>query len=304
MSQATLREIDVDQLAALAEQVDTYLKDQIKHRPLPANLKEAISYALFGGGKRLRPMLVLHACQAVGGKQPGAMAAAAAIELVHCFSLVHDDLPAMDDSELRRGRLTLHRQTSDAMAVLAGDLMLSLAFEVLASNVCDQDRCARLTRELSIATNDMIAGQVYDTLPEWPVDEDGEELDEVERLELIHSHKTGALIKAACRMGAIAGGAQAAELASITDYAESIGLMFQIVDDLLDVTSTTQALGKDVQADADNGKLTYPGVLGIEASQDEVERLRVAAHTALEAFDDGNAEPLHTLADWLATREK
>ena len=290
--------IDLEALAAPAGPVEAYMERFIAERPFPSNLREAIHYGVMGGGKRLRPILVLRCCEAVGGEHEAALPAAGAIELIHCFSLVHDDLPAMDDDALRRGRPTLHIHAGEAMAILAGDAMSAMAFELLTTRVKDDALSAKLVRELSIATNDMVAGQVFDTLP--PHDAPAEPM---ERLRNIHQHKTGALLRCACRMGAICGGAGEAALASLTTYADAVGLMFQVVDDLLDVTSTAEQLGKATQKDEQAGKLTYPGLIGLEASRTEVRRLHGAALSAIEALGE-TAQPLRDLADYMAVREK
>jgi geranylgeranyl diphosphate synthase type II len=280
--------------------VESYLEAALDQRPLPKNLREATAYGLLGGGKRMRPILVLWACRAVGGSPQNAMPAAAAIELVHCFSLVHDDLPAMDDDDLRRGRPTLHRHTNEAMAILAGDLMSSLAFELIATRM-PAELAGLITRELAIGTNDMIAGQVFDTLPDFDA-----ATPPLDRLKAIHRNKTGALIRCACRMGAIVGsgtGTSSEPLACLTRYGEAIGLMFQVVDDLLDVTQTTEHLGKKAGKDADKGKLTYPGLIGIDASRREVERLEAEAYDALKPLGD-DARLLRELCEFMAKRTK
>ncbi len=284
--------------AQITEAVEQTMSRFIAERPLPHNLREAIEYALLGGGKRLRPLLVVRSCQAVGGRLEQALAPAAALEMIHAFSLVHDDLPAMDDDDLRRGRPTLHRHTNEAMAILAGDAMMGLAFELVLANMQPPALAARIVAELAQGTNDMIAGQVYDTLPDFDP-----AMPEMERLRTIHRNKTGALIRAACRMGAICGDATEAQLVSLTQYGEAIGLMFQVVDDLLDVTKTTEELGKAAGKDAEKGKLTYPGLLGIEGSRAEVQRLHDQALSALEPLGDA-AGPLRELCGFLATREK
>lgn len=285
------------------EAVDRFLAEYLEQRPLPDNLREAVRYALLGGGKRMRPILVIHSCEAVGGKLKAALPAAAAIELIHCFSLVHDDLPAMDDDDLRRGRPTLHRHAGEAMAILAGDLMLGLAFEIIGTSITRAELATAVSRELALGANDMIAGQVYDTLPDF----DGG-IEPLERLQMIHRHKTGALIRCSCRMGALCGGADARQLDALTRYAEAVGLMFQVVDDLLDVTQTTEQLGKKAGKDQAKGKLTYPGLLGVDASRAEVERLAARAQDALNDLDDGDARPsrptagLRHLCDYMAVR--
>ncbi|WP_428388789.1 polyprenyl synthetase family protein [Mucisphaera sp.] len=287
---------DLDAMMAPTAQVESFMADFLANRPFPANLRDAVGYALLGGGKRLRPLLVLRCCEAIGGKVDRALPAAAAIEMVHAFSLVHDDLPAMDDDDLRRGKPTLHKHTSEAMAILAGDALLALAFELLACRISDASILASIVRELAIASNNMVAGQVYDTLPAFD-----EEVSDREKLEIIHEHKTGALLRSACRMGAISGGADAAQLDALSRYADRVGLMFQVVDDLLDATASTEQLGKASGKDQEAGKLTYPGVLGIEASRQEVERLRGEAMAALEGFGD-RANPLRELCEYMAVR--
>jgi geranylgeranyl diphosphate synthase, type II len=298
MTTLHVNQLDLEQITLPARNVEAYLSAFLRHRPLPQNLKRAVEYSLLGGGKLIRPILVIRCCEAVGGRPDQALAPAAAIEMIHAFSLVHDDLPAMDDDDLRRGRPTLHKQEGEAMAVLAGDAMLSLAFELIATRMKSADTALEVIRELSIGTNDMIAGQVQDTLPQEASDQEP-----IDRLEEIHKNKTGALLRAACRMGGICGGAAAAQLAALTRYAQAVGLMFQAVDDLLDVTSTPDELGKAVHKDAHLGKLTYPAVLGIEGTRDQIARLHAQAHAALEDFDQ-RANPLRELSDYLAVRQK
>ena len=290
------RKLDLDAILAPAGLVDSYMEAWLDDRPLPPNLKSAVRYVFEGGGKRLRPLLTLRSSEAVGGSFDEALAPALAIECVHAFSLVHDDLPAMDDDDLRRGRPTLHKHAGEAMAILTGDLLFGAALEIVATRVSPPALAGRITAELATAANDMIAGQVYDTVPDFAAD-----ATERERLELVHRNKTGALIRCACRMGALAGGADDRGLARMTEYAEAIGLMFQVVDDLLDVTRTTEELGKTAGKDAAQGKLTYPSLIGVDASRVEVERLRTAAHSALESFGSA-ADPLRDLCDWIAVR--
>jgi len=284
--------------AATAREVEGYLEGWLAARPLPDNLASAVRHVLFAGGKRVRPFLALYACEAVGGEREAAMAPAAAMEMVHTFSLVHDDLPAMDDADLRRGRPTLHVRDSEAMAVLAGDALFGLAFELLVDRVAEAALAGRLCGELATASNDMIAGQVYDTLPDFDAS-----VPPMARLETIHRNKTGALIRCVCRMGAMCGGADATALAAITAYAEAVGLMFQVVDDILDVTQTAGHLGKDANHDAAQGKLTYPALLGLEASQAEVGRLHQVAADALAPLG-GRADGLVALSNWLSVRTR
>jgi geranylgeranyl diphosphate synthase type II len=267
--------------------VDDYLKRVLaRHADAPPRLIESITYSMTAGGKRLRPALVLECCRACGGDPTGAsaLAAAGAIELIHTFSLVHDDLPAMDDDDLRRGRPTNHIVFGEAMAILAGDAMVMLSFETLATDA-DAALLPSLVRELAGAAGaaGMIGGQVLDIAGE------NESLS-LPQLQRVHRMKTGALLSCACRMGAIAARADAKTLAEVTRYGQHLGLAFQIVDDLLDVTSTPQQLGKHTRKDAGSGKNTYPGLLGIEASRaaaaEQVETA-IAAIASLGPAADG-----------------
>lgn len=255
-------------------------------------------YAVLGGGKRFRPLLVWYSCLAVGGDPKTCLPAAAAIEYIHAFSLVHDDLPAMDDDDLRRGRPTLHVHTSEAMAILAGDALLNLAFAAVAKTDVPPERCMRLVQELTRGCSGMISGQIYDSLPDADP-----RIDDRERLERIHRNKTGALIRASCRIGAICGDAQPETLDALTRYADDIGLMFQAVDDLLDVEQLTEHAGKRTGKDAEAGKLTYPGLLGVEGTRSEISRLRADAVSAVTPLGAA-AEPLVTIADLIATRDR
>lgn len=285
-------------LAEPVKQVEAYLEAYLSQRSLPVNLAAAMKYAVLGPGKRMRPILVIRSCEAVGGEATAAMAPAAAIEMIHAFSLVHDDLPAMDDDDLRRGRPTLHRHTNEAMAILAGDGLMGLAFELIVTRVKRPKLAMALLEELAVGTNDMVAGQVYDTLPDFPA-----EMAALDRLKLIHRHKTGALLRASCRMGAMCGGAGKRALAAVTKYGEAIGLMFQIVDDVLDVTQTTEHLGKTAGKDVAQEKLTYPAVMGLERSRKEIDKLAKTAEKALSSFGQA-ANPLRELCEYLATRTR
>lgn len=298
-----------ESLSRAAALVDGRLDRFLSSIELAESLREAIRYALLGGGKRLRPCLALECCAAVGAPRKAALPAAAAVELIHAFSLVHDDLPAMDDDDLRRGRPTLHKATSEAMAILAGDAMTVLAFRALTTEGIDPALAGLLTRELADASGAMIVGQVYDTLGGLP-----EGLSAQERVSLIHRCKTGALILASCRMGAMMGlravspaetgrrsGSPEDALEALTTYGSAVGLMFQIVDDLLDVEQTPENTGKRTGKDAAAGKTTFPGVLGIEGSRAEVERLHALATSALAPFGE-RATELGRICDFLAVR--
>jgi geranylgeranyl diphosphate synthase type II len=228
----------------------------------PTRLHEAMRYAVLGGGKRLRPILVLAAAEACGGNPQAALPAAAAVECVHCYSLVHDDLPAMDDDDLRRGRPTCHRAYGEALAILAGDALLTLAFDLLADQVPDKSLGAVLVGELARAAGHrgMVAGQVTDMLSE------GTE-PSAELIDYIHRHKTAALFRAAARLGGLAVAVRPKHLQALTAYGERLGLAFQIADDILDVTSSAAELGKAAHKDLGRGKLTYPGLVGLERAR-------------------------------------
>jgi geranylgeranyl diphosphate synthase type II len=293
----------MDMVKAAAAQTDEFLRLWLAEaHEAPPLLMESISYSLFGPGKRIRPALALLACRAVGGQEQHALPAAGALELIHCFSLVHDDLPAMDNDDLRRGRPTNHKVYGDAVAILAGDAMNTMAFELLATRVPDAALAMRLVRELGLATGaaGMIGGQVLDTC--YPAEKSNGAQGSLEHLQRIHRMKTGALINAACRMGALCGGVSESDLISIDTLGRAIGLAFQIVDDLLDATSTAENLGKKAGKDAAIGKLTYPSLLGIEESRKHLARQQDIARAMAEKLGPP-AEPLAQLVHELAKRE-
>ena len=242
----------------------------------PATLHEAMRYTLFPGGKRLRPMLVLMGARVSGGDPGRVLRPAAAAELLHTYSLVHDDLPCMDDDDLRRGRPTCHKVYGEAMAVLVGDALLTLAFEAIA------DGGAEAVRTLAAAAGSqgMVGGQVQDLAAgnKRPrADDDLSDPSELSELQWIHDHKTGALITACLRIGALAGGGRPEALAPLTEYGRLIGRAFQVADDCLDRTAATEALGKRPGQDVVLDKLTYPAVMGLSESQVEARRLASAA---------------------------
>lgn len=281
------------------ERVEAYLAAYVGGLDLPGSLVEAVRYALLGGGKRLRPVLCWYASIAAGGSGEDCLAGAAAVELIHAFSLVHDDLPAMDDDDLRRGKPTLHLHAGEPMAILAGDAMLTLAFDVVVrdAGLSDASRVAIMS-ELTGGTTGMIAGQVYDTL--GGLDDD---LDDLAKLGAIHHNKTGALLRAACRIGVVAASGSEKALAEISAYADAVGLMFQIVDDLIDVEQSAEHTGKRTGKDEDAGKLTYPALLGIEESWKEVGRLSEEAGVAAGRLG-GAGKPLVELARYMARRTR
>ncbi len=288
-----------------ARRTDSFLKEFLQSRPgIPPLLRESIEYSLYGPGKRIRPALAMLTCAAVGGADSDALPAAGALELIHCFSLVHDDLPAMDNDDLRRGRPTNHKVYGDAVAILAGDSMNTIAFELLAERVPDAQKSVSLIGELARATGPggMIGGQVLDTCHPQEKSRPNA-VASLEKLQLIHRLKTGALINAACRMGAISGGVDGETLGKIDTLGHAIGLAFQIVDDLLDVTASDQQLGKRTGKDAVIGKLTYPSLLGIEETRRHLARQQETARDILGQFGL-RAAPLTAVVEMLAGRNK
>jgi len=264
----------------------------------PSIIHRAMRYSLFAGGKRVRPLLAIASAEAVCSDSAGIESAACSLELVHTYSLIHDDLPALDNDDLRRGRPTCHKVFGDAMAILAGDALLTLAFEVLSKlEGVDAARRIRLVEELSTAAGTvrgMIGGQVND------LEGEGKQPTS-ELLESIHRAKTGALLRASVRLGAVYAGADAEQLGAVTRYGEHVGLAFQIVDDVLDVEQSSEALGKTAGKDAQQKKITFPAVYGIERSREMAEQERVAAHGALACFEE-RGERLKQIADLIVRR--
>ncbi|HEY7091308.1 MAG TPA: farnesyl diphosphate synthase [Tepidisphaeraceae bacterium] len=289
-------------LEQCGQEVGEYLRRQVLGAisgNAPPTLREAIEYSLMAGGKRLRPTLVLEswrACGAPSASKESALAAAAAIELIHTFSLVHDDLPAMDDDDLRRGKPTCHKVYGEAMAILAGDAMVTMAFEVLASRA-EPKIAPKLIVELAAASGPagMIGGQVLDIAGE------NQSLS-FDQLQQIHKMKTGALLTTSCRLGALAAGADENRLLCLTIFGRQLGLAFQIIDDILDVTSTPEQLGKATSKDADRGKNTYPALLGLDASRREAARALELALLALEPLGH-SAERLRALGRFVVDRK-
>ncbi|NQD94936.1 (2E,6E)-farnesyl diphosphate synthase [Pseudomonas sp. CrR25] len=265
-----------------------------------ARLYQAMRYSVINGGKRVRPVLVYAACEALGGAAAHADAAACAVELIHAYSLVHDDLPAMDDDDLRRGQPTTHKAFDEASAILAGDGLQSLAFEVLADarrNPHDAERRLAMIASLTHAAGPagMVGGQAID------LGSVGQRLDQ-SALETMHRHKTGALIEASVHLGALASGAaDERSLKALCAYARAIGLAFQVQDDILDVESDTATLGKTQGKDQANHKPTYPALLGLDAAKAYALELRDLALHALRPFDSA-AEPLRDLARYIVER--
>ena len=264
----------------------------------PETIHRAMRYSLFAGGKRIRPILCIEAARATADGCDGVISAACALELIHTYSLIHDDLPAMDNDDYRRGKLTNHKVFGEAIAVLAGDALLTLAFQVLAELDAPGDRKTRLIAELSVASGTvggMIGGQVAD------LEGEGKPPD-AQLLETIHRAKTGALLRASLRMGAIYAGASDAEYSALSCYGEHVGLAFQIVDDILDVEESSEALGKTAGKDAAQHKITFPAVYGLDASRRMAQEECRRAHEVLQPFG-GRAGRLHELADLIVQRK-
>jgi geranylgeranyl diphosphate synthase type II len=285
--------------AALRQRVNGQLEKYIEQaHGIPPRLQEAMSYSLEAGGKRLRPILVLLSCEACGGTAEAALPAACAIEMVHTYSLIHDDLPAMDNDELRRGRPTNHVVFGEALAILAGDGLLTLAFEVLASDITPPETaaacCADLARAAGMAG--MVGGQVAD------LEAEGRTVASLEELECIHRRKTGALLASGLTMGARIARAGNDDLHRLSSFGRCLGLAFQITDDLLDVCGTSQSMGKTVQKDASRGKLTYPSLLGEEASVLRAQCQIAEAREWIKPFGD-RGRPLEALAQFVLERD-
>lgn len=261
---------------------------------------EAMNYSLSAGGKRLRPIITLEACRAVGGNEEDAIPFAMAIEMIHTYSLIHDDLPALDNDDLRRGRPTNHKVYGEAMAILAGDSLLNYAFEVMLSNSINKEYPNRYLKAINeIAKTSgiygMIGGQV--------VDVESENMTiEKEKLDFIHMNKTAAIMVGCMRAGAIVGGADEEKLEQITTYGKNIGLAFQIVDDILDIVGDEAKLGKNVGSDIENNKSTYPSLLGLEKSKEIANALIDEAKQNVIGLC-GDTEFLEGLADYIISRE-
>lgn len=260
---------------------------------------EAMRYSLFAGGKRLRPILCLAASEAVGGDLKTAMPAGCALEMIHTYSLIHDDLPAMDDDDLRRGKPTNHKVFGEAIAILAGDGLLTEAFVLLSDyNSLLPERAVQVIGVIAEAASyrGMVGGQVVDILSQ-------NKRADLETVQQMHSRKTAALIAAATESGALTGKGSEAQVAALGRYGRAIGLAFQIADDILDIEGDTELLGKTTGADEARGKVTYPAAVGLERSRQTANEMVNDALAALEGFDD-RANPLRSLANYIITRKK
>lgn len=290
--------------------LESYLKDRSKtvdaalDRFLPkatvkpATIHKAMRYSLFAGGKRLRPIACLAAAEACGGEVEKALPAACAVECIHTYSLIHDDLPCMDDDDFRRGRPTSHKVFGEGIAVLAGDALLTQAFEILsAAKETSRYKMRDLLRELSVAAGSrmLIAGQVAD------LEAEGKKSTRAE-LRFIHECKTAAMIIASLRLGAMSANATPVKLDGLTAFGQNLGLAFQVIDDILDITQTSEKLGKSAGKDVAAQKTTYPALIGLDAARKEAHRLTKAAHASLAPLG-AKAALLHEIADYLLDRE-
>lgn len=284
----------------MIDEINAALKQYFAPR-YPEKIYEAMYYSVSAGGKRLRPILLLLACKAAGGSAEDAMPFACAMEMIHTYSLIHDDLPAMDNDDLRRGRPTCHKQFDEATAILAGDGLLHYAFETMTEKACEAcDDCdEKYLRAMGViarlsGTKGMLAGQVVD------VDSEGKQID-AQTLDYIHRHKTGGLIKAALMAGAIIGGADAKTVDVFEKIGEDVGLAFQIKDDILDVTSTAEVLGKPVFSDEKNQKVTYVTLYGLENANKKYTELSDSALERISGLGEAGA-PLYDYIKQLVDR--
>lgn len=286
-----------DRSALVDQALDKYLPDGER---MPQSLHEAMRYSVFAGGKRLRPILMIAASEAVGGCAQDVLHAACAIEMIHTYSLVHDDLPAMDDDDFRRGRPTSHKVYGEATAILAGDALLTEAFRLLADTEANPaiqaDKALRVIEIMAryAGSQGMVGGQVVD------MESEGKETD-FPTLEYIHTHKTGGLILASVQIGALLGGGDEKQFASLTRFGGAAGLAFQVADDILDVVGDQAEMGKDVGSDQARGKATYPALLGITEARQRAAELCSIAVDALAPLGE-RAEPLKTLAHYIVDR--
>lgn len=284
-------------ITACQVRVNAQLTQLLANHPSPSKeLNEAMSYGLLNGGKRLRPFLVYATGQLLGAKLEDLDRPAAAIELIHTYSLVHDDLPAMDDDDLRRGKPTCHKQFSEATAILVGDALQTLAFQYLAHP--EQPAALALVANLAQASGSqgMVGGQMLDLAAEGTANQLS-----LEELEQLHLHKTGALITSAVTLGALVGQANASQLTNLHSFAKALGLAFQVEDDVLDIIGTTEELGKKAGADAELNKATYPSLLGLAEAQNLAEQLVNQACQAVESLPN-QGKILADLAKWTLTR--
>jgi len=274
----------------------SYLNSKRFQKNCPERLKRAMAYSLMAGGKRIRPILNIASYEALGGRSRSIIPVASSLELIHTYSLIHDDLPAMDNDDFRRNKPTNHRVFGEATAILAGDALLTEAFNIILRTMIDEDIKVKVLYELTEACGPagMVGGQLMDIMLE------GKRARRDELL-YIHTHKTGAFIKASVRVGAIMAGATPDKLKVITRYGDKIGLAFQIVDDILDVTGKSKEMGKMTGSDAKKGKNTYPSIFGLEKSMEHAERLVDESIEAIACLG-ATAEPLRGIARYILER--
>ncbi|CAM6096003.1 unnamed protein product [Calypogeia fissa] len=267
----------------------------------PEIITEAMRYSLLAKGKRVRPALCIAACELVGGTQEAAMPAACAMEMIHTMSLMHDDLPCMDNDNMRRGQPTCHKKYGEHVAVLAGDALLSYAFEHIARETkgVDPVKVLQVIAFLgkSVGFYGLVAGQIVD------IESEGDASVGLDTLEYIHIHKTALLLESSVVCGAILGGATEDEIERLSQYARSVGLLFQVVDDILDVTQSSEELGKTAGKDLETGKATYPKLLGVDKARELASDLNSKAKEQLAGFDQQKAAPLYAFADYIANRK-
>ena len=276
--------------------LNKYISAKKKRKDCPKHLAEAMGYALTAGGKRVRPILAIASYEAAGGTAESILPVASSIELIHTYSLIHDDLPAMDNDDLRRNKPTTHRAFGEAEAILAGDALLTDAFNIISEADAKPTLLLKVINELSYGSGPegMVGGQSMDILLE------GKKADK-KRLLYIHTHKTGALIRASIRIGAIMANASPAKLEALTDYGEKIGLAFQVTDDILDVTGTMEEMGKPTGSDNSKGKNTYPSIFGLDESRKIAKKLVNDSLKALKGSGK-KAGPLEEVANYILAR--
>lgn len=277
--------------------LDRYLPRETE---MPATLHKAMRYSMMAGGKRIRPVLCIASCEAAGGRMEDVMPVACALEMIHTYSLIHDDLPAMDNDDLRRGMPTNHKVFGEAVAILAGDALLTLAFRIMTDmrlgSIVKPSVVLDVINDMSWAAGSfgMVGGQVVD------MESEGREID-LPTLEYLHTHKTGALLLASIKSGAKIGGGPDEQIKALIKYGECLGLAFQIADDILDIEGSQEEIGKDVGSDLEKKKATYPAILGMAASKERALELMNMAIDSLKDFDE-KAEPLRKIAKYVVER--
>jgi geranylgeranyl diphosphate synthase, type II len=280
------------------EALDQYLPREDQY---PPDIFKAVRYSLFAGGKRIRPILCMASAEAVGGERAPVLPVACALELIHTYSLIHDDLPAMDDDDYRRGMLTNHKVFGEGVAILAGDALLTEAFRLMSERELlkniPPDRLLDVIHEIAMAAGffGMVGGQVVDMQSEGKIVD-------AETLQYIHTHKTSAMIIASVKAGAILSNAKESEIQALSLYGRHIGLAFQIADDILNVEGDRKLMGKGTGSDEGRGKITYPALMGLETSREKARELVDRAHSAISPFDD-RAMPLRMIATYITDRK-